>query len=269
MDALWETNSFAAVSHEHRAELLRTAVHRQLSRGDFLPVHPGAGERPHDSGRPGLVVDGVIRVFLAARERQVTLRYVSAGQLFGIPWTEKTGGSSSLSAEAQALTPARVLLFSPATLWDLAANDIGTANALITALRGSLRESVSLLAGNVLWTLRRRVARHLLDLARPQGDSVVVPMTVQDLADATGTVREVVTRLLKDMREQGIIDRIDGDLAVLDVHGLHRLAQGEELRTGRKHPAQSAQTRPPAARALNRRVPPLPSGARAAVTWCY
>jgi DNA-binding IclR family transcriptional regulator len=65
-------------------------------------------------------------------------------------------------------------------------------------------------------------------------------MTVQDLADATGTVREVVTRLLKDMRKQGIIDRIDGDLTVLDVHGLHLLAQGGESGTGRKHSAPSA-----------------------------
>lgn len=240
MDALWKTNAFASVSHEHRAELLRTAVHRQLSRGDFLPIHPGEGERPHCSGRPGLVVDGVIRVFLATPQRQVTLQYVSSGQLFGIPWTENTGGSSSLSAEAQALAPARVLLFSPATLSDLGASDIETANALITALRGALRESVSLLASNVLWTLRQRVAHHLLDLAHPRGDSLVVPMTVQDLADATGTVREVVTRLLKDMREQGIIDRIDGDLAVLDVHGLHLLAQGRELRPGRERPARPA-----------------------------
>jgi CRP/FNR family transcriptional regulator len=164
----------------------------------------------------------------------VTLQYVSAGQLFGVPWTDKTGGSSSLSAEAQALTPASVLLFSSDTLWELAAHDIGTANALITALRTALRESVSLVASNVLWTLRRRVAHHLLDLARPRGDSLVVPLTVQDLADATGTVREVVTRLLKQMREQGILDRIGGDLVVLDVHGLHFLAQGGEAGTGRK-----------------------------------
>jgi CRP/FNR family transcriptional regulator len=230
LDALWERNGFGAVSLAHRAELLRTAVDRQLSRGDFLSPHPAQEERPPGSGLPGLVVDGVIRIFVATPQRQVTLQYVSEGELFGVPWIEHAGGVATLSAQAQALAPARVLLFSPATLVALSNGDIDMANALISALRGALRASVSLLASNVLWSLRQRVAHHLLDLARPRGDSLVVPMTVQDLADATGTVREVVTRLLKDMRGQGLIDRIDGDLAVLDAHGLHLLAQGRDPR---------------------------------------
>jgi hypothetical protein len=48
------------------------------------------------------------------------------------------------------------------------------------------------MAENVLSPLRQRIARHLLDLAVQEGDEVLVPVTVQDLAHATGTVREVV-----------------------------------------------------------------------------
>jgi CRP-like cAMP-binding protein len=225
VDALWARNGFGAVSCESRSEILRTAVDLELVRGQLLPAHPDGEHRPRGTGLPGLVLDGSIRVFLATPQRQVTFQYASAGELFGIPWIG-SGGPSALTAKGQALTPARILLFSPVTLADLSARDIAVANAVITVLRGALRASVSLLAGNVLWSLRQRIARQLLDLACLQGDSLVVHMTVQDLADATGTVREVVTRVLKDMRAQGLIGRTDGELTLEDVQGLRRLVEG-------------------------------------------
>jgi CRP-like cAMP-binding protein len=226
MDPLWERNGFGEVSEEHRTELLRTAVHCDLSRGRFLAAHPHAAQRPRGAGQPGIVLEGTIRIFLATPQRQVTFQYAADGELFGVPWL-RGQGTSSLTAQGQALVPARILMFSPVTLAELSARDVAVAGAVITALRGALGASVGLLASNVLWSLRQRIAHHLLDLVRPCGDALVVHMTVQDLADATGTVREVVTRLLKDMRVQGLIDRVDGDLALRDVPGLLRLAQGD------------------------------------------
>jgi CRP/FNR family cyclic AMP-dependent transcriptional regulator len=51
----------------------------------------------------------------------------------------------------------------------------------------------------------QRVARHLLDLAAEGGPELVAPVSQQQLADAVGTVREVVVRVLRDLRRAGVI----------------------------------------------------------------
>jgi CRP/FNR family cyclic AMP-dependent transcriptional regulator len=51
------------------------------------------------------------------------------------------------------------------------------------------------------------VSRHLLDLAvqrepgRYRGTEIIVPVSQQELADAVGPVREVVVRVLRELRQ--------------------------------------------------------------------
>ena len=69
-------------------------------------------------------------------------------------------------------------------------------------------------------TVRQRVARQLLDLASthqqdsdPNGE-LAVRITQQDLAEAVGTVREVVVRTLRQLRDAGVV-RTERDRIVL------------------------------------------------------
>jgi CRP/FNR family transcriptional regulator len=68
--------------------------------------------------------------------------------------------------------------------------------------------------------MRQRVARHLLDLAaqrepgRDDGTEIVVAVSQRELADAAGTVREVVVRVLRDLRQEGAI-RTERDRIVI------------------------------------------------------
>jgi CRP/FNR family cyclic AMP-dependent transcriptional regulator len=72
----------------------------------------------------------------------------------------------------------------------------------------------------VFATVRQRVARQLLDLAlTSQQDAqsdreLAVQITQQDLAAAAGTVREVVVRALRQLRDTGAI-RTERDRIVL------------------------------------------------------
>jgi CRP/FNR family transcriptional regulator len=70
------------------------------------------------------------------------------------------------------------------------------------------------------------VARHLLDLAaeHQQQAALVAPVSQQELADAVGTVREVVARVLRDLRVDGLIRPTRHGIAVLDPARLHRRA---------------------------------------------
>jgi CRP-like cAMP-binding protein len=223
----WSDSNLGGISTAARRELLETAIQFDLAGGESVPLAFPATGPLEGTGQPGLVVYGFLRVYVTSQLRQVTTQYASAGDVFGIPSLIGESGNSRIEASAQALHDTRLLLFSPATFTDLVGRDLSVAQATIAGLRGALIASVSLVAENVLWRLRQRVARHLLDLAVRTGPEVVVPATVQTIADATGTVREVVTRLLKEMREEGLILRRNGSLVLLDLHALHQVASGD------------------------------------------
>ena len=68
-------------------------------------------------------------------------------------------------------------------------------------------------------SVRQRVATHLLDLAsdrqRP-GGRLVARVSQQELADAAGSVREVVARALRDLRAAGMVATAADRVVILD-----------------------------------------------------
>lgn len=237
LDLVLVESRCGCLSTESRFELLRSAQEIRLSGGDFVPAAEPPAERRSVHGQPGLVVEGLLRIFVRSEPRQVTLQYAADGEMFGIPALHADCGVSGITAGGQALVDSRILLFCPDTIDELILRDTAAADMVIRGLRSAFYTGVSLMAENVLWPLRQRVARHLLDMAVRQGSDVVVPVTVQDLADATGTVREVVTRLLKDMREQRLVGRKSGSLVLLDLRALHVVARGESAEAAAAAPA--------------------------------
>jgi CRP/FNR family transcriptional regulator, cyclic AMP receptor protein len=82
--------------------------------------------------------------------------------------------------------------------------------ALAEELNRRLYETLQQTAINTFGSVKQRVAAALLDLAsaqqRPQ-DRLVAQVSQQELADAVGSVREVVARALRDFR-LSIVDPI-------------------------------------------------------------
>jgi CRP/FNR family transcriptional regulator, cyclic AMP receptor protein len=68
------------------------------------------------------------------------------------------------------------------------------------------------------------VSAHLLDLASaqqlPQG-SLVARVSQQELADAVGSVREVVARILRDFRLDRLVATAPDSIRILNPAGLH------------------------------------------------
>jgi len=76
---------------------------------------------------------------------------------------------------------------------------------------------VTEIPGSAFSTVRQRVARHLLDLAsehQPAG-RLVARVSQQALADATGSVREVVVRVLRDLRTEDVIRTSRTEIEIL------------------------------------------------------
>jgi CRP/FNR family cyclic AMP-dependent transcriptional regulator len=161
-------------------------------------------------GEPGpyleLLVDGFLRVLVRAPDgRSLTVRYLRRGELSGV--VSLFTPEYSLAATVQALVDSDLISFHADVVIGLAERDLRVARALIDELSERVVNFVAEIPGSAFSTVRQRVARHLLDLAseQRQGDRLVARVSQQALADAVGSVREVVVRVLHDLRSDGVI----------------------------------------------------------------
>ena len=175
--------------------------------------------RPGEHAGVHVVVAGLVRVSMVSEEgRQVTVRYARRGDVLGVPVTV----SGAAPVYVQAVTDAIALGTRPGLLPRLAQRDprvgLWMADELAARVDGLLQE----LAMNAFWPVRRRLGRHLLDLAAndQQGSALLVRASHQELADAVGTVREVVARTLAALRADGHISTGPGGIRLLDPEAL-------------------------------------------------
>jgi CRP/FNR family transcriptional regulator, cyclic AMP receptor protein len=205
-----------------RAELLAAALPVEFPAGSML-------YRDADEPRCALVISGLVRAFLSAPDgRTVTIRYVRSGDLLGIPII--VGGP--IPASIQMVTNAELLVLNARTLRMLGRNDPAVGWLLAQELARRLTESYEAVADNAFGSLRERVARHLLDLAAMREDArLVADVTQQELAEAVGSTRPAVARVLGDLRQAGLIVTATRDIEVLDPEGLHAETRSRHLST--------------------------------------
>lgn len=176
-----------------------------------------------------LIVDGFVRVYYTSpRGRQATIRYMTTGDVVGLPVVlapELTIGGSMMAA--QSMGPSTILHLSPRALRRVAESDAKNMWPLFTELAKSLVTGQRFLLQNVFQPIRARMARHMLDLSESRGDRLVVTATQQDIADAIGSVREVISRVVLEFRDEGLIRREDGAYVILDRVRLHMVSKEE------------------------------------------
>lgn len=183
-----------------------------------------AGATIHQGGVPPffeLVTSGLFRAYVLGPDgRTMTVRYCRAGALMGTGTLFNRG--TSAQGCVSAVVDSRLLAMSPTRVRDLANREIEVSQALLRETSARVAEYINELRASVMASVRERVARHLLDLAVEQqrDDRLVVLVSQQALASAVGTVREIVVRVLRDMREQGLVRTGRGEITILDPHGL-------------------------------------------------
>jgi len=211
-----------ALARSFLAELPAELAGRLRAEGERADYPAGttvyrAGADP----QAALVVAGLLRVFLTSAEgRQVTVRYARPGDVLGI--AVLVGGPASTSV--QAVEPSGVFRISARTLTAVARRDPLVSWAIAQELNRHLYEVLDQTAVNAFGSVRQRVAAHLLDLAsdrqRPR-DRLVARVSQQELADAAGSVREVVARALRDLRVAGIVATAADSIVILDPARLY------------------------------------------------
>jgi CRP/FNR family cyclic AMP-dependent transcriptional regulator len=196
-----------ALPDEAAERLLAGAIQMDVPAGSII-------YRGDESPRVFFVLRGLVRVFLSAADgRQVTVRYARPGDLAGLALVLGGPGPQSI----QAMTGASVLAFRAGTLRSLIATDPGVGNACAVELTAELYRALGDLSEQAFAPVRRRLVHQLLDLASAGPDGrLVARASQQELADAIASVREVVTRNLHQLQDEGLIQIARDEVALLD-----------------------------------------------------
>ncbi len=207
-----------AVAASHLASLPMSTLERVLA--DATSLRAPAGSTLRREGDPGahveLVISGLIRIYVAAPDgRTLTIRYARPGALMGVVSLFRR--SYVLPGSIGAVVDSEVLALRATVLQQLAEADLDVAHALNVELAERVAGFTGGIPGSVFATVRQRVASHLLDLAseRRQGPELVAAISQQDLAAAVGTVREVVVRVLRELRDEGLVTTGRGGILLL------------------------------------------------------
>ncbi len=163
-----------------------------------------------------IIVSGRIKVYVSGENgKEVVLNAQGPGEHFG---ELALLGESPRTASVVTLEDSSFLVISKPAFLDFLSNHPNIAFNLIKALVlrvMTLTEDVSSLA---LLDVYGRIAKMLMDTAEEQDEILVTePLTQQDIANRVGASREMVSRILKDLKEGGYITN-QGKRIVINKH---------------------------------------------------
>jgi len=166
-----------------------------------------------------LVLAGSIRVAKVGEGRELHLYRVTPGESCVLTSSCLVGGRD-YPATGVVESDVRLVVL-PKTVFDeLVASHPPFRQYVFGLFAERLTDLMALVEAVAFHKLDRRVAATLL------GHGRVVEMTHQQLADSVGSVREIVTRVLRSFVDQGLVKLGRGSIEVLDAAGLRSVAEG-------------------------------------------
>ena len=210
--------SLASLSPQIIRPILAQSVETTFRAG----THIYSGVRHAETAFVGVVVGGLLRFYVCAPDgRAMTITYAGRGQLIrprrlalaaGSRASEQRFGGFPLDGEV--LQDTTMLLLPRDVVAAAASRNVELSWALTGEIARQAERDQAFISTNVFSPIRSRIARHLLMLASSDGQELVVRVSHQDLADAIGSVREVVSRILCRFSTDGLVRR-RGRLLVL------------------------------------------------------
>ncbi len=191
------------VEPEHLKPFLERMQVRDVPRRAFL-------FRQGETSDPAyIVISGQIRIsVLTAEGAEMTLDMLGPGDACGVAGL---AGAIPRISNAVAVRPSRVLAIPTMVLNTLLAEHACLYHPLVAQLLRRLTRSLQEQATGATRRVYARVAQKLLALSQdraPGSQERILPQDLshQELARMVGSTRATVTRVLKKMRQQGILD---------------------------------------------------------------
>jgi len=178
-------------------EVLEKFTLQHLTRG-YLVSTPGI-----NNDRVLFLREGRIRVFVACDDKELTLAYLTAGELF----------STHSNAYLRCESACELLSISTAEFARSLAHEPGMLGMVMPVLGRILDNSIALIEDLAFRDVAGRLARFLLVSARQHGRTVApgisftLDLSVGEIALLLGCTRQTVSSLLKRLEREAIIAR--------------------------------------------------------------
>ncbi len=161
-------------------------------------------------------------------QKIISIRY--RGDIFGETALAGNGAETRRSDEAVALDTTRVAVIRISDFWNAASRDTSLMRNAVQYLAVRLAEAHRQIESLVFDNNHHRLARAILDLSdeAARAGEASVRLTHEELAELIGSTREVVTGMMIEFRQRGLIDYKRGDIRP-NTPGLIHFLNGSQL----------------------------------------
>ncbi len=209
LDLIRRVPLFSMLTNEQAQGIADSVVKRRMRRGELVI------EAGRKSNALFILLTGRARVIAAdERGREVILAVLKAGDYVGeMSLIDNEPHSATVRTEIQS---DMLVLGRPEFARCLPENS-SLSYAIMRGLVQRLRNADRQIESLALLDVYGRVARSLLDMAETNGEERVIRSKVsrQDLAKVVGASREMVSRVMKDLEERGMVHtRDDGSVVI-------------------------------------------------------
>jgi CRP/FNR family transcriptional regulator, cyclic AMP receptor protein len=205
---------FSRLTDEQASKIAHSVTKRRYKRGEVLI------EQGQKSDKLIILLTGRARVVTRdSRGREAIIAFIDAGSHVGeMSLIDNEPHSASVLAEATC----DALVLERSGFLQFAPEQNSMAHGMLLALVQRLRRADGKIESLALLDVYGRVARALLEFADPKADTdestdhvVRGKITKQDLAKMVGASREMVSRVMKDLEQDGYItEQADGTLMI-------------------------------------------------------
>jgi CRP-like cAMP-binding protein len=212
LDLIRRVPLFSLLTDDQARAISDGVVKRRYRRGELIV------EQGKMSNALFILLTGRARVLTSDdRGREVILAVLKSGDYVGeMSLIDNQPHSASVRCELQS----DILILGQAEFARCLPENSTLSYAIMRGLVSRLRSADRQIESLALLDVYGRVARTLLDMAENVNGQKVVQSKVsrQDMAKIVGASREMVSRVMKDLEERGVIETLESGAVVLKNH---------------------------------------------------
>jgi len=203
---------FAALDEDTLASIAATAAYRAYAPDEiiFLEGEPCAGLFCVESGH--------VKIYKASTEGREQILHIAGPSESFNDVAVFDGGPNP--ASAQAMEAVALCVVERPALLSLFDHHPKLAQAVVAVLAARARMLVGMVEDLSLRSVAGRLAKLLLNQAS-RGDQAI-PLTHQQMAARLGTVREMVSRALRELESEGLVRRQGRQIVIVDRAALEQ-----------------------------------------------
>jgi len=208
VEALRKIPLFANVDEQDLERIAATSVVRTFNKNSIVITEGDTSSSLY------LIMDGEVKIFVSDEDGKTNIiNRLGPGEYFGELSLIDEGPRS---ASVEAVTRCKISILSRKYFVDYIEQHPRVAISLLKGMGQRLRKTTDHAKNLALMDVFGRIANVLLQAAEEEDGRLITPaLTQQDIADEVGSSREMVSRILKDLRAGNYIS-MEGKRVVIN-----------------------------------------------------